>query len=102
MVFEWNLRRVMAEHGHFQTTDLVPLLAEHGVQLSREQVYRLVTTQPQRLNMEVLVALCNIYGCTPSDLISLARAERRARETGEHGNAAVDVRPIRAAIRRPQ
>ena len=41
--YVWHLRRLMAEQGMFATTDLVPLLAERGVSLSREQVYRLVT-----------------------------------------------------------
>ena len=66
--FEWHLRRRLAERDIFKTTDLVPLLAEQGVSLSREQVYRLVTSPPQRLNMEVLDALCLILGCTPNDL----------------------------------
>jgi len=43
MGFTWNLRKLMAHNGLFQTTDLVPLLAERGIHLSREQVYRLVT-----------------------------------------------------------
>ena len=68
--FEWHLRRRLAERDIFKTTDLVPLLAEQGVSLSREQVYRLVTSPPQRLNMEVLDALCLILGCTPNDLIT--------------------------------
>ncbi len=41
MGFRWNLRKLMAERGMFATSDLVPLLAERGVHLSREQVYRL-------------------------------------------------------------
>lgn len=45
MGYDWHLRKVMAEHGMFQTTDLVPLLAERGVVLSREQVFRLVTAR---------------------------------------------------------
>jgi hypothetical protein len=49
----------MAERGLFQTSDLVPLPAERGVHLSREQVYRLVTQPPRRLlrwSCEFLVA----------------------------------------------
>ena len=49
MGFEWHLRLRMAGKGMFQTSDLVPLLAERGVTLSREQVFRLVTQPPQRL-----------------------------------------------------
>jgi hypothetical protein len=41
----------MAERGLFQTSDLVPLLAERGVHLSREQVYRLVTQPPPAAHM---------------------------------------------------
>jgi DNA-binding Xre family transcriptional regulator len=69
MGYEWCLRATMAEHQMFQTSDLVPLLAERGVTLSREQVYRLVTQLPQRMSMDTLVALCDIFGCTPNDLI---------------------------------
>jgi len=66
----------MAEAGMFATTDLVPLLAERGVQLSREQVYRLVAQVPERLSLQTLAALCDILGCTPSDLVEPYRAER--------------------------
>ncbi|MFI9163504.1 hypothetical protein [Kitasatospora aureofaciens] len=52
MGISWNLRLRMAEKGLFQTSDLVPLLAERGVNLSREQVYRLVTQATQRLSMD--------------------------------------------------
>ena len=58
--YVWHLRRLMADRGMFATTELVPLLAERGIGLSREQVYRLVTRTPERLNLTVLVALCDI------------------------------------------
>ncbi len=49
--YYWHLRRLMADAGMFATTDLVPLLAERGVTLSREQVYRLVAQRPERLSL---------------------------------------------------
>jgi DNA-binding Xre family transcriptional regulator len=65
----------MADHGMFATTELVPCLAERGIRLSREQVYRLVTGVPERLNLTVLAALCDILGCGVADLIEpVARA----------------------------
>ncbi len=67
--YRWHLRRVMADHGMFATTELVPCLAERGIRLSREQVYRLVTRVPERLNLRVLAALCDILGCSVADLI---------------------------------
>ena len=72
--YHWHLRRLMAERDMFATTDLRPLLADRGVVLSREQVYRLVTATPQRLSLTTLAALCDILACTPNDLVEPYRA----------------------------
>lgn len=74
--YHWHLRRLMADAGMFATTDLVPLLAERGVALSREQVYRLVAQVPERLSLQTLAALCDILACAPGDLVEPYRAER--------------------------
>jgi DNA-binding Xre family transcriptional regulator len=66
----------MAERGMFATTELGPLLAERGVVLSREQVYRLAAGTPERLSLHTLAALCDILDCTPSDLIEPVRQAR--------------------------
>jgi DNA-binding Xre family transcriptional regulator len=103
MGFRWNLRQLMAERGMFATSDLVPLLAERGVHLSREQVYRLVTQPPQRLSMDALAAVCDILDCTPGDLIEVEVVNARVRKAAdggqEPGNAPQAAR--RAVIRRP-
>ena len=96
----WNLRLRMAERGMFHTTDLVPLLAERGVQLSREQVFRLVTQTPQRLSMDILAALCDILQCSPNDLIEVQAVDRSLRKAAGQGSAPPPVR--RSVIRRPQ
>lgn len=101
--FEWHLRRKLAERGIYKTTELVPLLAEQGVWLSREQVYRLVTSTPQRLNIEVLDALCVILSCTPNDLISFTAATR-TQPKAVGGATVTDIetlKPIPARITRP-
>ena len=67
---QWNLRQVMADRGIFQTSELVPLLAERGVHISREHVYRLVTKAPQRVNLDILAALCDALLCDPGDLMT--------------------------------
>ncbi len=105
MGIEWSLRLRMAERGLFSTSDLVPLLAERGIHLSREQVYRLVTSTPQRLSTDVLAALCDILDCTPNDLITVsvvnhqvakpARAAAGGRASGRGASAR------RTSIRRP-
>ena len=101
MGYHWHLRRLMAEHGWFQTSDLVPLLAERGVTLSREQVFRLVTQPPQRLSMDTLVALCDILGCGPSDLIEPVVEQRQVRKAAGERRPPPSSAP-RTILRRPR
>jgi DNA-binding Xre family transcriptional regulator len=99
--YVWHLRRLMADRGMFATTELVPLLAARGIELSREQVYRLVTGTPERLNLAVLVALCDILDCRAEDLIeSVTRSTAKAKSTTPAGplNAAQRPRPRRARV----
>lgn len=99
MGVEWNLRLRMAEREMFATSDLVPLLAERGVHLSREQVYRLVAQPPQRLSMDALAALCDILECTPNDLIQVKVANEQVRKAAGDADPPPPVR--RTTIRRP-
>jgi DNA-binding Xre family transcriptional regulator len=99
MTFEWHLRIKMAECGMFQTSDLVAPLAERGISLSREQIYRLVTTPPQRLSMDVFAALCDILDCEPNDLIEIRLAHGQQRATAGEKPPIPQVR--RSTIRRP-
>ncbi|GAA2837322.1 helix-turn-helix domain-containing protein [Crossiella cryophila] len=101
MGFQWRLRLRMAEKGYFQTSDLVPLLAERGIVLSREQVFRLVTQPPQRLSMDTLAALCDILDCQPNDLIEVQVVNEKVRKVaGEAKRSAPQAR--RTTIRRPE
>jgi DNA-binding Xre family transcriptional regulator len=75
--YRWHLRRLMADKDMYATTDLRPLLAERGVVLSREQVYRLVARTPERLSLATLAALCDILGCGPGDLVEPVVAARK-------------------------
>lgn len=99
--YRWHLRQLMAAAGMFQTTDLVPLLAERGVSLSREQVYRLVTGTPERLSLTTLAALCDILDCTPAELIEVTVENTRRRKAVSDpapGPVAKGRRPSRARI----
>ena len=101
--YRWHLREVMAARGMFATTDLGPLLAERGVVLSREQVYRLVVGTPERLNLTTLAALCDILSVTPTDLVEVTVEARRLRKTAASAtpppaSAPRDLRPRRARI----
>lgn len=101
--YQWRLRMRMAEAGMFATTDLTPLLAERGVVLSAAQTYRLVAGTPERLNLRTLMALCDILGCTPNDLIEPVAATGRTRATGTGGTPGTPAdrgrTPRRADIR---
>ena len=103
MDYAWHLRMKMAEKGMFSTTDLQPHLADRGVTLSREQTYRLVTGQPQRLSMHTLVALCDILECTPNDLIEPQIADVATRKVAGQSNGTVTAMSSarRTKIRRP-
>lgn len=94
--YRWHLRVRMAERGMFATTDLVAPLAERGVTLSREQVYRLVVGVPERLRLATLAALCDILDCQPGDLIEpYAQASAPKRAATPSGRP----RPRRARVR---
>lgn len=101
MGIQWHLRLRMAEKGMFQTSDLVAPLAERGVTLSREQVFRLVTQPPQRLSMDTLAALCDILDCQPNDLIEVQVVKAEVRKTA--GGTRSSTPPVkRTTIRRPE
>lgn len=101
-VLRWNLRQLMAEQGMFATTDLVEPLHQRGVEISRQMVHRIATKPPQRINIDLLAALCDILTCTPNDLLELAQEQiREAPAVNDSGPGIGDLRPIRAQIRRP-
>ena len=79
--YTWRLAELMAARGLHNTTDLVPLLAERGITLSRPQVYRLVNQRPERVSLQVIAALCDIFECTPADVLTTTAADARTRKT---------------------
>lgn len=70
VTYSWKLRDVMRANRMYVTTDLRPHLADRGIDLSSERIRRLVTGTPERLSLPVLAALCDIFQCTPADLIT--------------------------------
>lgn len=98
--YRWRLRDIMAQRGLFQTTDLRPLLAERGIDLSEVQIYRLATQTPERLSLHTLAALCDGLGCTPDDLIELIPVSVPVRKAAVGGDRSLPrgLRPTRARI----
>ncbi len=104
--YEWRLRVLLAERGVFSSKQLTPLLAERGVRLSDSQAWRLVTGKPERLNLHLLVVLCQILECTPNDLVQPveraagARLEKRAAASAGAGE--IVPKPARVRQARPR
>ncbi len=94
--YRWHLRRLMAGKDMYATTQLGPLLAERGITLSREQVYRLVTGVPERLSLATLAALCDILGCQPGDLIEVVTTPAVTKPAPS--SPAHRPRPVRARV----
>jgi DNA-binding Xre family transcriptional regulator len=94
--YRWHLRRLMADRDMYATTKLGPLLAERGVTLSREQVYRLVTGVPERLSLATLAALCDILACQPGDLVEVVKTTVVTRPVPSP--PAQRPRPVRARV----
>lgn len=100
--YRWRLRELMANRGLFTTTQLTPLLAERGIELSASQVHRLVTGTPERLSLHVLAALCDLLEVTPDELIAVTADNAAQRKTVGTSLSAVPgdgVRPTRAQLR---
>jgi DNA-binding Xre family transcriptional regulator len=101
--YEWHLADLVHRHRLSATSDLRRLLAERGVELSGTHVYRLVTQPPERISLTVLSALCDIFDCELSDLITVtAEAAPRRRAAGNDVALLHDPdRPARARIWQP-
>ncbi len=99
--YQWRLREVMAASGMFTVTELVPLLHERGIDLSASQVHRLASGTPERLSLQVLAALCDIFSCTPAELIATRAQDAALRKTAA-GDGVFNLnarRPKRARLR---
>ncbi|WP_017607021.1 helix-turn-helix domain-containing protein [Nocardiopsis alkaliphila] len=78
--YHWHLRELMAQRGMFHTSDLVPHLAERGIEMSSSQVHRLVSGVPERLTLKVFAALCDILQIEPGELFEPYAVERSRRK----------------------
>jgi DNA-binding Xre family transcriptional regulator len=86
--YHWHLRELMAQRGMFNTSDLVSPLAERGIELSSSQVHRLVSGTPERLNLQVFAALCDILEVSPAELF-----EPQARGRNQRKSAGGEIAP---------
>ena len=98
--YRWHLDDLVHRYRLSATTDLRQLLAERGVELSASQAYRLVARPPEHMSLTVLAALCDIFNCELSDLITVT-ADPGPRRRADGGTVAFihdAARPARARI----
>ncbi|WP_201010467.1 helix-turn-helix transcriptional regulator [Rhodococcus sp. NKCM2511] len=92
------LAELMDARGMRDSIDLLPHLADRGVLLTEPQVRRLVARRPMLMSLTTLIALCDIFGCSPADIApsDVPRAEYRNRlpqnETVVDINTVLDTR----------
>ena len=78
--YTWRLAELMAARGMHNSTELIPLLVERGIQLSRPQVYRVVHQRPERVSLQLIAALCDILSCGVDDLLTVNATDVRRRK----------------------
>ncbi len=101
--FSWRLEKLMHQKGIHNNAALQRELTAHGISLSGSQTHRLVTQTPERLNLTVLAALCEILTCGPGDLIEIHTVARRRPAVGDDNvvDLAETARPRRAQVTKP-
>jgi len=104
--YDWRLRELMAARGMNTISDLLPHLADRGIQLSDSQLYRLLGGTPERMNLILLGAILDVLHCAFEDLVPYTITARSSpgQATGTTDAAAVrtdGIRPVRARIHRP-
>jgi len=96
--YDWRIRQVMAERGLFMTSDLIAPLRQRNVVLSNAQIYRIVTTKPKRINVDVLMAICDVLECNPADLLvnTLLPGSKKFVASASGTPAVGSLRPIKS------
>lgn len=93
---QWNLRMKAAERGIWKSAELRRQLAGAGLEMSAGKMSALWTGTPVTIRLDDLDVICDVLGCSPSDLLirEPARvAERRPRQAAEAGPAHPPVTP---------
>ena len=105
--YTWRLAELMAARGMHNSNELIPLLVERGIQLSRPQVYRVVHQRPERVSLQLIAALCDILSCGVDDLLTVTATDVRRRKASSSSPTAPApnvvelnkaVRPRRARV----
>lgn len=105
--YRWRLREIMAARGMNGISDLLPHLVDRGIMLSASQIYRLIGTKPERINIVILGALLDVLDCTfeelcPIEVVASPTRLRVNETSGTDRTSKEAMRPRRARIHRPE
>lgn len=105
LTYTWRVREIMARRRIFTAKELAPLLHERGITLTPNAIWRLVSGEPERISLKMLVALFDALDVEMNDLITFTAVDvktvrhRKASGDGNRGVADLrDYRPVRARI----
>lgn len=102
--YTWHLNELMARKGIKNAQELTELLEERGITLSRQQVWRMVSQDPERISLQVMTALCHILDANQDQLIQMSFADAKTPRTPLRPTADGDKydignrRPLRAVL----
>ena len=100
--YEWRLRVVMAEHGMFKANELHPAPCRTRYTSLGFSGLAYGHRAPERLNLRVLVVLCEIFDCEVNDLVrSVQSAKPAVKEPASASAIKKGLRPKQARLRRP-
>ncbi len=91
--YTWRLAELMAAHGMHNSTDLIPRWPNAASSCRGPQVYRVVHQRPERVSLQLMAALCDIFGCGVEDLVTVTATDVRKKKTAS-------AAPLRHAERR--
>ncbi|QAY61192.1 XRE family transcriptional regulator [Microbacterium protaetiae] len=103
LTYTWRVREIMARRRIFTAKELAPLLHERGITLTPNGIWRIVSGEPERISLKMLVALCDALDVEMNDLITFTATDvktvRHRKASGDSGVADLrDYRPVRARI----
>jgi putative transcriptional regulator len=93
----WNLRMKAAERGIWKSTEMRRLLADAGLEISGGKMSALWIGTPTMIRLDDLDIMCEVLGCTPTDLLlvepEVVAARRRDRSAAATNDRATSGSP---------
>ncbi len=100
--YTWRVREIMARRHIYLAKELAPLLHERGITLTTNAIWRIVKDDPERISLQLLVALADALDVGIEELVTFTghdtKTIRTRRAAGDGLPDIRDYRPVRARI----